>query len=135
MDTTQSPPVPIPLKLGDVNQDGFPDLLAIVVKGTGAQRTRTPYLILSVPCAKGIAGCDNHGNGRRGWQVVKKDADPLYAVEDARSVAFLDMDEDVRAPVLLGMLCSSVDGTLGHAGHHGPENGRPGTRQCHLRPE
>ncbi|KAI0713583.1 integrin alpha N-terminal domain-containing protein [Earliella scabrosa] len=101
MDTTQSPPVPIPLKLGDVNQDGFPDLLAIVVKGTGAQRTRTPYLILSVPCAKGIAGCDNHGNGKRGWQVVKKDADPLYAVEDARSVAFLDMDEDGTLDIMV----------------------------------
>lgn len=33
--------------------------------------------------------------GRRGWQVVKKDVDDLKAVKDARSVSFVDMDEDV----------------------------------------
>lgn len=95
LDTTQSPSVPVSIKLGDVNQDGFPDILAVVATGSGSHRLRTPQLILSVPCAKGIAGCNADGSGRRGWQVVKKDADPMLSVQDARSVAFLDMDEDV----------------------------------------
>ena len=99
LDTSQSPAVPVPLKLGDVNQDGFPDLLAIVTTGSGASRPRTPYLVMSVPCAKGVAGCGADGAGRRGWQVVRKDVDPLLAVQDARSVAFLDMDEDVSGRV------------------------------------
>ena len=100
MDTTQSPPVPVPIKLGDINQDGFPDLLAIIASGSGSYKSRTPYLMLSVPCAKGVAGCSGTGSGRRGWQVVKKDADPLLAVTDARSVAFLDMDEDVGHAII-----------------------------------
>lgn len=95
MDTIQDPPVPVPIKLGDVNQDGFPDLLAIVVHGSGSHGQRTPNLVMSVPCAKSVAGCSGSGGGRRGWQAVKKDADPLLKIQDARSAAFLDMDEDV----------------------------------------
>ena len=95
LDTTQNPPVPVPIKLGDVNQDGFPDFLAVVVTGTGKRRQRTPQLVLSVPCAKNVAGCNGDDSGKRGWHTVKKDVDPLHAIQDARSVAFLDMDEDV----------------------------------------
>ena len=46
--------------------------------------------------------------GRRGWQVVKKDVDDLKAVKDARSVSFVDMDEDVSA----SELCVSTQGWL-----------------------
>ncbi|KAI8999088.1 hypothetical protein BD414DRAFT_476952 [Trametes punicea] len=101
MDTTQNPPVPLPIKLGDVNQDGFPDLLAVVVTGTGSHRSRTPQLALSVPCTKGVAGCNGDGTGRRGWRVVKKDVNPLTNVRDARSVAFLDMDEDGTLDIMV----------------------------------
>ncbi|CDO68919.1 hypothetical protein BN946_scf185000.g62 [Trametes cinnabarina] len=94
MDTTQNPPIPIPIKLGDVNQDGFPDILAIVVTGSSSHRSRTPQLALSVSCAGGVAGCGTNGNGRRGWQMIKKDVGPLVGIQDARSVAFLDLDED-----------------------------------------
>ncbi|KAI0373228.1 hypothetical protein BV20DRAFT_938200 [Pilatotrama ljubarskyi] len=101
MDTSQSPPVPIPIRLGDVNQDGFPDLLAIVVTGSGPHRTRTPNLVLSVPCGKGVPGCKGDGSGKRGWQIVKKDVDPLVNVQDARSAAFLDMDEDGTLDIMV----------------------------------
>ena len=97
LDTSVSPALPLPIKLGDANHDGFPDMLTIVTTGAGSNRPRAPYLVLSVPCAKGVAGCSSDGSGRRGWQVVKKDVDPLLSVQDARSVAFLDMDEDVGA--------------------------------------
>ncbi|KAI0737904.1 integrin alpha N-terminal domain-containing protein [Daedaleopsis nitida] len=101
MDTTQSPPVPVPIKLGDVNQDGFPDILAVVASGSSSHMSRTPHMVLSVPCGKGVAGCSGGGSGRRGWQVLKKDADPLLAVTDARSVAFLDMDEDGTLDIMV----------------------------------
>ncbi|KAI0781429.1 hypothetical protein BD413DRAFT_463176 [Trametes elegans] len=101
MDTTQSPPVPVPIKFGDVNQDGFPDLLAVVVTGTGSHKARTPHLVLSVPCAKDVAGCKGDGNGRRGWHVVKKHVEPLDRIQDARSVAFLDMDEDGTLDIMV----------------------------------
>ncbi|TFK88288.1 hypothetical protein K466DRAFT_489199 [Polyporus arcularius HHB13444] len=101
LDTTQTPPVPVPIKLGDVNQDGFPDFLAVVVSGSGKRRPRTPQLALSIPCAKNVAGCNGEGSGKRGWKVVKKDADPLHAIQDARSVAFLDMDEDGTLDIMV----------------------------------
>ena len=97
LDTTQNPPIPVPIKLGDVNQDGFPDFLAVVVTGTGSHRPRTPQLVISEPCARGVPGCSQDGSGRRGWHVLKKDVDPLKNIQDARSVAFLDMDEDVSS--------------------------------------
>ncbi|KAL1947265.1 hypothetical protein VTO73DRAFT_14226 [Trametes versicolor] len=101
MDTSQSPSVPVPIKLGDVNQDGFPDIMAIVATGSGSRMTRTPHLVLSVPCAKGVPGCNGDGNGRRGWEVVRKDVGPLVGVQDARSLAFLDMDEDGTLDIMV----------------------------------
>lgn len=100
LDTSQSPAVPVPLKLGDANQDGFPDILAIVTTGTGSSAARIPQLALSEPCGAGVAGCGRTGKGRRGYSLVKKGIDPLKGIRDARSVAFFDMDEDV------GQLCA-----------------------------
>ncbi|TBU24831.1 integrin alpha N-terminal domain-containing protein [Dichomitus squalens] len=101
MDMTQDPPIPVPIKLGDVNQDGFPDLVVILATGSGSHRPRTPNMVMSVPCAKGVAGCSGNGAGRRGWQPLKKDVDPLLNVQDARSVALLDMDEDGTLDVMV----------------------------------
>lgn len=94
-DVTHKPPLPVPLKFGDANQDGFPDILAILVSGTGSSIQKTPYLAYSVQCHKGVAGCDGNGNGRRGWSVLKKGGEALRGIKDARGIAFVDMDEDV----------------------------------------
>ena len=91
VDTTQNPPLPVPIRLGDANQDGFPDLLAIMAVG----HSRSPAMAYSVPCAKGIAGCDSKGRGRRGFLVLTKGGEILNGITDARSAAFIDMDEDV----------------------------------------
>jgi len=91
LDTTFNPPLPIALKLGDVDLDGFPDLLAITVAG----RDQTPHLVYSVPCAANLVGCAKDGSGRRGWKLATKGVETLETVKDARSVTFLDMDEDV----------------------------------------
>lgn len=80
--------------MGDVNQDGFPDLLAILAAGA-SMKDRVPRMALSVPCAHGVTGCHEDGSGRRGWKMLRKGAEILADIKDARSVAFLDMDEDV----------------------------------------
>lgn len=92
LDTTYTPPIPLSLKLGDANLDGFPDILLI----TGSGKDRVPRLVFSKSCTAGIVGCSANGSGRRGWEPAKSGADPLSTIKDARSVAFLDVDEDVN---------------------------------------
>ncbi|KAG2047539.1 hypothetical protein BDR06DRAFT_963815 [Suillus hirtellus] len=99
LDTTYSPSIPLPVKLGDANLDGFPDLLLIV--SNPSDQSRTPKLLFSEPCAKGLGGCDEKGNGRRGFKLVTKGAESLEAVKDARGVSFLDMDEDGTLDIIV----------------------------------
>ncbi len=94
-DTTHNPPLPLPIKLGDVNQDGFPDLLAILASGSASRPDRIPYIAYNVPCARGGAGCDENGKGKRAFKVLKRGGDVLGGIRDARGAAFLDLDEDV----------------------------------------
>ncbi|KAK0222860.1 hypothetical protein EDD85DRAFT_959748 [Armillaria nabsnona] len=93
LDTSLSPAVPLPIKLGDANLDGFPDLLLII--------DHTPKLVFSVPCEKGVTGCDTDGSGKRGWHVEKKGAEVLDSIKDARSVSFVDMDEDGTLDIMV----------------------------------
>jgi len=46
-----------------------------------------------------VAGCSANGNGRRGWKAVTAGAEFLDTITDARTVAFLDMDEDVSESI------------------------------------
>lgn len=97
LDTTFSPPIPLPLKLGDANLDGFPDIVAI----TGSGNDRVPSLLFSVPCAKDVVGCSASGTGRRGWHVARKGAEPLAKIKDARAVSFVDLDEDGTLDIMV----------------------------------
>ncbi len=93
LDTTVSPAIPVPIKLGDANLDGFPDLLFVT--------SGTPRLVYSVPCGKGVAGCSAQGFGKRGWELEMGGADVMDVISDARGVAFVDMDEDGTLDVLV----------------------------------
>ncbi|KAJ7611627.1 hypothetical protein FB45DRAFT_940496 [Roridomyces roridus] len=107
MDNTQVPPLPLALKLGDANLDGFPDLLAIISTG----QDHVPKLLFSVPCASGVIGCSN-GAGKRGWAVHTKGMDALDSIKDARSVSFLDMDEDGSLDIMVQRTSGSGRGNI-----------------------
>lgn len=101
MDTSTNPPIPIPLKLGDADLDGYPDLLVITSPSEASKAGGTPKLLFNVACDapraankdRGVvAGCE--GQARRGWRVLIKD-ESMSAITDARAVSFLDIDEDV----------------------------------------
>lgn len=79
--------------MGDTDLDGFPDLLFVAATSDG----HTPKLLVSEPCARGLPGCDGYGHGRRGFRLVQKGTESLEAIKDARGVTLLDLDEDVRA--------------------------------------
>jgi len=111
LDTSYNPPLPVPIKLGDANQDGFPDILAIVASGSSAHPQRTPHLAYSVPCGKGVAGCDTKSR-RRGWSALHKGGEILGSVQDARGVAFLDMDEDGTLDILVQRTGEQAQGNI-----------------------
>ncbi|KAF8162813.1 hypothetical protein B0H34DRAFT_295552 [Crassisporium funariophilum] len=108
LDTSFNPSLPVPIKLGDANLDGFPDLLII----TGSGHDRVPNLVYSVPCASGVAGCRKDGSGTRGWHLATQGVETLQAVKDARSVSFLDMDEDGTLDILVQRTGSSGRGNF-----------------------
>ncbi|KAI0045090.1 integrin alpha N-terminal domain-containing protein [Auriscalpium vulgare] len=98
-DMTFTPPLPVLPRLGDVNLDGFPDLLLIT--GAAQDRTRKVRLLLSEPCGgASVAGCRASG-ARRGWREVRKGVEALESVGDARGAAFLDMDEDGTLDIMV----------------------------------
>ncbi|PPQ63333.1 hypothetical protein CVT24_006706 [Panaeolus cyanescens] len=96
-DRSFNPPLPLSLKLGDANLDGFPDLLLI----SSAANNQVPHLVFSAPCAAGLAGCAADGSGKRGWKVAAQGANALDTISDARSVSFIDMDEDGTLDILV----------------------------------
>jgi len=101
-DHTFSPPVPVPIRIGDANLDGFPDLLPIVVSPpSSGSRTRaaTPQLLMSIPCNHCTHVADKAD--KRSFKAMKRDADPLTSITDARGVAFLDLDEDGTLDIIV----------------------------------
>jgi len=121
-DTTYSPPLPLPLKLGDANLDGFPDILFISVTPDDA---RVPKLAWNVPCTFNEPGCpppsiqgqskradelppskfikSGSGIGGRGFITSGSGGDErvLANFRDARSVSILDLDEDGTLDILI----------------------------------
>ncbi|KAL4065217.1 hypothetical protein J3A83DRAFT_4360504 [Scleroderma citrinum] len=108
LDTTFSPPIPLPIRLGDTNLDGFPDLLFVAASSGGY----TPKLLVSGPCTKGLAGCDENGRGRRGFKLVEKGTESLEAIKDARGVTLLDLNEDGTLDILVQRTGTQGEGTI-----------------------
>jgi integrin alpha FG-GAP repeat containing protein 1 len=95
------PNIPIPLRPGDFNVDGFPDLLLTIHNSTAALGVITRKaghqvrVLENVPCGNGIAGCQGQKDGRgfkagggSGWEVL----DDIWDVSGA---SWLDVDDDV----------------------------------------
>jgi len=96
------PNIPLPLRPGDFNVDGFPDLLLTIHNSTAAPGALTRKaghqvrVLENVPCGNGVAGCEARKNGRglkvgggSGWEVL----DDIW---DASGASWLDVDDDVR---------------------------------------
>ena len=97
LDTTYDPPLPVPLKVGDLNLDGFVDIVPIIATPSGdrSRLSTTPKILGSVACSKGVVGCGPDGKGRRGLSVLGRDNNVLDGFQDARGVVLVDIDEDV----------------------------------------
>ncbi|KAG8784926.1 hypothetical protein FRC12_018139 [Ceratobasidium sp. 428] len=126
-DISHTPPLPLPLRLGDANSDGYPDILAVVVERAGVDRI--PVLLYNLPGKHGPGASSSltsslgedmqgllmarnvtseigtraaaKGVGRRTFKPVKSGAEVLSEITDARGVAFLDLDEDGTLDILV----------------------------------
>ncbi|KAG9121544.1 hypothetical protein FRC07_002449 [Ceratobasidium sp. 392] len=122
-DTSHTPPLPLPLRLGDANMDGYPDILTVTVGRAGVDRV--PVLLYNLPGKHsgssvrrwlgerdtGVQSLFAVGNvtaaakdmktARRTFKPVKSGAEALGEIKDARGVAFLDLDEDGTLDILV----------------------------------
>ncbi|KAB5595192.1 Cell division control protein 73 [Ceratobasidium theobromae] len=134
-DTSHVPPLPLPLRLGDADVDGFPDILAVAAREGNIDRV--PILLFSIPGKDaGVSKVKRYLHSleqetmqqlqefghrdtrniteagavrstaaakslRRTFRSVKHGADALSEITDARSVAFLDLDEDGTLDILV----------------------------------
>ena len=103
----------MPLRIGDYNIDGFPDVLALVPNNTAAPPSggifgggRNPgvqvRILKNVACGKKDAACQNgrYKAQRRHFRVAEEAGlDSLYDVWDAKDAAWLDVGEDVSVAV------------------------------------
>lgn len=98
-----TPNIPLALRTGDYNIDGYPDLLLIISNATaipasgvfGTAKPGTQIRVLeNIRCGKQVPGCDN-GQSRsfkvrtgKGWEV-------LGELWDVTGASWLDVDSDV----------------------------------------
>ncbi|ORY34008.1 hypothetical protein BCR39DRAFT_518106 [Naematelia encephala] len=104
--------IPLPLRPGDYNVDGYPDLIMTVSNDTaapsggifgGSRGTGTQFKVLeNVPCGKNVPGCGGNskikrsfklGTGR-GWESV----DDIW---DAVGASWLDVDADGTLDIMV----------------------------------
>ncbi|CAG8632582.1 12385_t:CDS:10, partial [Ambispora leptoticha] len=88
--------LPVPIRIGDYNLDGYPDLLVISDSGHVS-------LLQSIPCNK--ADC------RRTFSKVSTGAAILNSINKATTAAFLDLDEDGTFDIMVLESRSNSDST------------------------
>ncbi|ORX36662.1 hypothetical protein BD324DRAFT_626704 [Kockovaella imperatae] len=110
VNVAKSPSIPLPLRPGDFNLDGFPDLLLTVSNSSavphggvlGGSSTGTQVKILqNVPCARGVAGCGKSNKGR-GFAVGNgKGYGDLDHIWDAQGASWIDIDDDGTLDIMV----------------------------------
>lgn len=90
--------IPLPLRPGDFDVDGFPGLLATVKTEKGTQIK----ILKNVPCGKGVAGCQGQPKGSRGLIVAEgKGYEALEAITDAEGASWIDLDDDGSLDIMV----------------------------------
>lgn len=106
--------IPLPLRPGDFDVDGFPDLLITVSNGDKTNPRSMIKVLRNVPCSKGVPGCGKEwGKNARGFVVAGgKGWEALEQIEDAVGASWIDLDDDVSVQAheeLVAELQGSLD--------------------------
>ncbi|CAG8483179.1 5282_t:CDS:10 [Paraglomus brasilianum] len=102
--------LPVPIRIGDYNLDGYPDLL--IISSTGGNSYVS--LLRSDPCPNEKSECHPSAQ-RRTFVKVKEGAEDLRAIENAKQAAFFDLDEDGTLDIIV--LGSSGSGNAAREVH------------------
>jgi integrin alpha FG-GAP repeat containing protein 1 len=86
-DTNFRGQLPVPLHLGDYNQDGYPDVLVTT--------TERVLLLQSVLCTSKLCSSSAVGASRRSFSIVTVGSDALTKISNPTQATFFDIDEDV----------------------------------------
>jgi len=112
--TSSGNPALIPLRIGDFDIDGFPDILTLIVNNTAAPPDggifgggRSPgiqvKILQNAPCGKRDVACQDgkHRVKRRQFKpVVESGIETLDSIWDARNAAWFDVGEDVSSHIV-----------------------------------
>ncbi|KAL1405541.1 hypothetical protein Q8F55_009179 [Vanrija albida] len=89
--------IQIPIRAGDFDVDGFPDLLITVRNGTSHRKVK---VLKNVPCGKGVFGCPTKSGrgfvvaGGKGWEA-------LEAITDSTGASWIDLDDDGSLDIMV----------------------------------
>ncbi|ORX98916.1 integrin alpha N-terminal domain-containing protein [Basidiobolus meristosporus CBS 931.73] len=83
--------LPVPLRIGDYNLDGHPDVLLVTTEGKDSSKM---YLLQNEPCKSGRCSQATIDAKRRTMVLVSSGLDDLNAIPNPKAGAFFDLDED-----------------------------------------
>jgi len=88
--------IPIPIRIGDINMDGYPDIILSI-----SETTKPIEIYESVPCHTKIGCNENATKANRRTLLYSEHSKVLNRRQNIRSAAFMDIEENGTVDILL----------------------------------